>query len=354
VTRGGDSSKAPPPADAAHAAGPVRWGVLGVADIAVRQVIPAMQRSRTARVEAIASREAAKAEAAARSLGVPRAYGSYEALLADAGVEAVYIPLPNHLHVPWTVRAAEAGKHVLCEKPIACSAAEARQLVGVAQRTGVRIGEAFMVRTHPQWLKVRELLAAGRLGELRLVQGHFTYNRRDPDDVRSRLEYGGGVLLDIGCYPVMLSRWLFGAEPAEVAAVLDRDPDFKVDRLVSGLLRFPSGQACFTVAGQAVPFQRMQLFGTRGRLEVEIPFNPPADHCCRLLLDDGRDPRGAGVETVTVAAANQYALQSDAFAAAVRGGGEVPVGVEDAIANMAVLDALFRAAETGRWERPEG
>jgi predicted dehydrogenase len=331
---------------------PLIWGVLGVADIAVQQVIPAMQQSPRSRIEAIASRDRKRAEAAARSLGIPRAHGSYEALLADPGIEAVYVPLPNHLHVPWTIRAAEAGKHVLCEKPIARSAAEARALLAVRERTDRLIAEAFMVRSHPQWLKVRELLTAGRIGELRLVHGHFSYNRRDPDDVRSHPEFGGGVLLDIGCYPVTLSRWLFGAEPLEVAAVLERDPDFKVDRLVSGLLRFPSGQACFTVAGQATPFQRMQLLGTRGRIEVQIPFNAPPDRRCRLLLDDGRDLVGGGVETVTVEAANQYTLQGDRFWEAVRGLGPVSVPVEDALANMLVLDALFRAAESGRWERP--
>ena len=330
---------------------PLRWGVLGVANIAVRQVIPAMQHSPQCRIEAIASRDLAKAEAAARSLGIPRAYGSYQALLADAAIDAIYIPLPNHLHVPWTIRAAEAGKHVLCEKPIACSAAEARELLAVRDRTGVVIGEAFMVRTHPQWTKVRELVAAGRIGELQLVTSIFSYFRRDPDDVRSHPEWGGGVLLDIGCYPVTLSRWLFGSEPDEVAAVLERDPEFKVDRLVSALLRFPAGQASFTVGGQAVPFQRMQLFGTRGRIEVEIPFNAPPGHRCRILLDDGRDLLGTGVETITVEAADQYRLQGERFGDAVRGRGPVPVPVEDAVANMAVLDALFRAADSGRWER---
>jgi predicted dehydrogenase len=331
---------------------PVRWGVLGVADIAVKQVIPAMQRGRLSRIVAIASRERAKAEAAARALGIPRSHGSYDALLDDPDVEAVYIPLPNHLHVPWSIRAAEAGKHVLCEKPIACSAPEARALLAVRERTGVVIGEAFMTRTHPQWRRVRELVDAGRIGELRLVTGHFSYYRRDPNDVRSKVEWGGGVLLDIGCYPVTMSRWLFGAEPLEVSAVLERDPDFKVDRLVSGLLRFPSGQAAFTVAGQAALFQQMQIFGTKGRIEVEIPFNAPADHATRILVDDGRDLVGGGIEAITFEPVNQYTLQGDRFSEAVRGRGTVPVPLEDAIANMAVLDALFRSAESGRWERP--
>ena len=333
-------------------AAPLRWGVLGVADIAVRQVIPAMQRSPAARIEAIASRDPAKAEAAARRLGIPRAHGSYEALLADAAVEAVYIPLPNHLHVPWSIRAVEAGKHVLCEKPLGLDAAEVRGLLAARDRAGVVVAEAFMVRCHPQWLRVRELVREGRIGDLRLVHAHFSYYRRIPADIRSRVEWGGGVLLDIGCYPVTLSRWLYGAEPLEVAAEIERDPELKVDRLVSAVLRFPAGQAAFTVAGQAVHFQRVQVFGTKGRIEVEIPFNPPPDQRARILVDDGRDVRGSGVEAMIFDPVNQFTLQGERFWEAVRGGAPVPVSVEDALANMAVLDALFRAGESGRWERP--
>jgi predicted dehydrogenase len=240
---------------------------------------------------------------------------------------------------------------VLCEKPLALSAAEARSLLAVRDRTGVVIGEAFMTRTHPQWRRVRELIASGRIGDLRLVTGHFSYYRRDPNDVRSKVEWGGGVLLDIGCYPVTMSRWLFGAEPLEVSAVLERDPELGVDRLVSGLLRFPTGQAAFTVAGQAALFQQMQIFGTKGRIEVELPFNPPPDRATRILVDDGRDLVGGGIESETFEPVDQYTLQGDRFGEAVRGRGAVPVPLEDAIANMAVLDALFRAADTGRWER---
>ncbi len=351
------SSSSPPERPARRATKgdgpPLRWGVLGVANIAVKQVIPALQSSPRARVEAIASREAAKAEAAARTLGIPRAYGSYEALLADPGVDAIYNPLPNHLHVPWSVRAAEAGKHVLCEKPIACNAAEVRELIAARDRCRVVAAEAFMVRCHPQWLRVRDLVREGRVGELRLVHGHFSYYRRDADDVRSRVEWGGGMLLDIGCYPTTLSRWLYGAEPLEVAAVMDRDPDFKVDRLVSALLRFPTGQATFTVGGQSAYHQRMVIVGTKGRIEVEIPFNPPHDRPARVLVDDGRDLVGSGVEVLTFEPANQFALQGDRFWEAVRLGIAPPVPLEDALGNMAVLDALFRAAASGRWERPE-
>jgi predicted dehydrogenase len=331
---------------------PVRWGVLGAANIALNKVIPAMQRGRASRIVAIASRDLAKARAAADRLGIPRAYGSYEELLADPDVEAVYNPLPNHLHVPWSIRAADAGKHVLCEKPIALSAAEARALLAARDRTGVQIGEAFMVRTHPQWERVRELIDADRIGELRVIVGHFSYYRRDFNDIRSRLDFGGGALMDIGCYPITLSRWLFDAEPLEVIAQIERDPDMQVDRLASGMLRFAAGQASFTCSGQLVPHQRMQIFGTRARIEVEIPFNAPPDSACRIYVDGGGDLAGRGRETIELPVVDQYTLQGDRFSDAIRGAGQVPVRLEDAIGNMAVIDALFRSADTRRWEIP--
>ncbi|HET7371739.1 MAG TPA: Gfo/Idh/MocA family oxidoreductase, partial [Gemmatimonadaceae bacterium] len=300
---------------------PVRWGVLGAANIAVEKVIPAMMRSARSRVVAIASRDEAKATGAAKRLGIPRAYGSYDALLADPEIEAIYNPLPNHLHVRWSIRAAEAGKHVLCEKPIALSAVEAMELRAARDRTGVLIGEAFMVRSHPQWLEARRLVESGRIGELKLVSGHFSYFRRDPQDIRSRPEFGGGALMDIGCYPVTLSRWLFAAEPTEVIAQIERDPDFGVDRLTSALMRFPNGQATFACSGQLVPFQRMQMFGTRGRIDVEIPFNAPPDRECRVLVDDGSALGGSAAVRITFAAVDQYTLQADQFSEAIRGEG---------------------------------
>jgi predicted dehydrogenase len=332
---------------------PVRWGILGAANIGVRKVIPAMQRGTRSRVVAIASRTLAKAQNAATELGIPRAYGSYEELLADPEIEAVYNPLPNHLHVPWTIRAAEAGKHVLCEKPIALSADEARTLLDVRERTGVRIGEAFMVRNHPQWLAVRDLVASGRIGELRVVAGHFAYFKRDPNDVRSILEWGGGGLMDVGCYPITMSRWLFAEEPEAVVGLIDRDPDLRVDRIASALMRFSSGrQATFTCAMQLAHYQRMQLHGTSGRIEVQIPFNAPNDRPCRIFVDDGRELGDRSAEAIEFPAVDQYTLQGDNFSAAVRGERSVPVSVEDAIGNMAVIDAIFHSADSGRWERP--
>ena len=253
----------------------MRWGILGVASIAVRRSIPAMQHGEWSEVAAIASRDLRKAEQAARSLGVPKAYGSYEELLADRSIEAVYIPLPNHLHVPWSARAAEAGKHVMCEKPLALNAAEAQTLVPVRDRTGVKIGEAFMVRTHPRWLRVRELVRAGHIGELRVVSGGFSYFNRNLKDIRNSMAYGGGALLDIGCYPVTLSRFLFDEEPSRVVGSIERDPDTETDRLTSAILKFPSGRCTFTCSTQLSYHQRMQLIGTAGWIDVQKPFNPP-------------------------------------------------------------------------------
>jgi predicted dehydrogenase len=338
------------PTDSAVA--PVRWGVLGAAHIAISKVIPAMQRSPMTPVVAIASRDLAKARAAATQLGISRAYGSYEELLADPDVDAIYIPLPNHLHVPWSIRAAEAGKHVLCEKPLALSAADARQLLHVRDRTGVQIGEAFMVRAHPQWAAVRELIAEGRIGELKAIAGHFSYFRRDPADVRSRPEWGGGALMDVGCYPITLARWLFDAEPIEVTGVLEYDPEFNVDRVGSGLLRFPSGQATFTCGSQLVSYQSMQVYGTEGRIEARIPFTPPFDTPSRIFIDDGSAFAGAAAEEIEFPAVDQYRLQGERFSEAVRGVGHVPTTLEDAIGNMAVIDAVFRSAKSRRWESP--
>lgn len=331
---------------------PVRWGVLGVANIAVRQFIPATQQSPMCSVLAIASRDAQKARSAAESLDIPRAYGSYEELIDDPDVEAIYNPLPNHLHVPWTIRAAERGKHVLCEKPIALNASQAETLLQVQLNTGVQIAEAFMVRTHPQWLAARELVNTGRIGELRLINGHFTYFKRDPDNVRSNPEWGGGALLDIGCYPITMSRWLFGEEPIEVVGQLEFDPDMHVDRVGSALMRFPSGQAAFTFGGQVALHQQMNIFGTRGHLSLQVPFNPPSDQSSRVVLDDGRDLVGGGAEVFAFPPVNQFTLQATQFAEAVRGVGRVAVPLSDSINNMRVIDAIFRSAKTKRWEAP--
>lgn len=328
----------------------LRFGVLSTANIGLKKVIPAMQRGELTAVTAIASRDLAKAREAASTLGIPTAYGSYEELLADPNIDAIYNPLPNHLHVPWTAKAAEAGKHVLCEKPLSLTAAEAKTLLEVRARTGVKISEAFMIRSAHQWRRVRELLNDSRIGEARAVNAHFSYFNVNPANIRNQPEIGGGAVYDIGCYCIQAARIAFGAEPRRVVALIDRDPQMGTDRLASVILDFPTGQAIFTCSTQLIPFQRVQILGTKGRIEFEIPFNAPNDRPSRIFVDSSGDLDFSGIMTETFAASDQYTLQGDAFARAVRDNIEVPVPLEDSIANMAVIEAIFRSAKSGQWE----
>jgi predicted dehydrogenase len=332
--------------------GKLRFGVLSTAKIARQKVIPPMQRAERCEVVAIASRDLARGREVAAELRIAHAYGSYEELLADPAIDAVYIPLPNHLHVPWTIKAAEAGKHVLCEKPIGITVADAQLLIETRDRTGVRIQEAFMVRTHPQWLRAREIVHEGRIGELKAIYGHFSYHLTDPANIRNVLGWGGGGLLDIGCYPITTSRFITRTEPRRVAALIERDPDLGIDRLGSVMLDFPGVQAIFTYATQLTPRQTMQLIGTTGRLEIEIPFNAPVDRPCRLHLYDGADLGLTVAETIEIPTCDQYGLMADAFAASIQEGREQPVPLEDSLLNMRVIEAVLRAAESGRFEKP--
>ncbi len=332
----------------------LRWGVLGVAGIATRKVIPAMQKGEFSAVTAIASRNGENARTAADSLGIPKAYGSYNDLLHDPDVDAVYIPLPNHLHVPWTKRAAEAGKHVLCEKPIALSAEEARQLLEVRDRTGVRIQEAFMVRSHPQWLLVRSLIQEGRIGEVRAMTGVFSYHNDNPANIRNVPEWGGGALMDIGCYLINTSRFLLGREPERVSGAIDRDPAMKVDRLTSMLLDYGGVHLVGTCSMQMVYYQRMQIFGSKGLIDIRIPFNAPPDRPCEIVVDSGKDLFGGGQEVLTVPVCDQYTIQGDLFSRAVLEDRPAPEPLEDSVRNMECIEAVFRSAESGRWEQADG
>lgn len=328
----------------------LRWGVLGVSKFAVNKAIPGMLKSARNEVAAIASRDLPKAQAAATQLGIPTAYGSYEELLADVSLDAIYNPLPNHLHVPWSIQAAAAGKHVLCEKPLALSTAEIDDLIAARDRAGVIVGEAFMVRTHPQWLRAREIAQSGRLGPLRAAAGFFSYFNADPANIRNQPAKGGGGLMDIGCYPIFTTRFVFGEEPRRVCAIMEADPAMGTDRLTSAILDFPSGQAIFACSTQLVPYQRMQFYGTKGRVEIEIPFNAPPDRPTRLFVDDGGDLFGGTITTETFAVGDQYAWQADEFARAVAGESPVAVPLEEAWKNMAVIEAIARSAASGRWE----
>jgi predicted dehydrogenase len=325
----------------------LRWGVLGAAKIAVQKVVPAIQRSERGEVASLASRDLERGRQVARELNIASVHGSYEALLADPAIDAVYIPLPNHLHARWTIAAAQAGKHVLCEKPLALSAREAQTMIDAAKAAGVTLMEAFMYRFHPTWRKVRELCASGAIGEIRAVQSLFSYFNDDPKNIRNVAEYGGGALMDIGCYPVSVARMLFGSEPTRVHAAVRRHPRFGTDVVTSALLEFGDRHATFTCSTLAEPGQSVRVIGEKGHIDVEIPFNIPPDLPTRVhLVSGGSPPVAPAVETFTFEPADQYGLQADAFASAVLDGAPLSTPPSDAVASMAVIEAIFAAARS--------
>ena len=327
----------------------LRWGILSTANIARMKVVPAMQKAARCEVVAVGSRDGEGARRFADELGIPRTHDSYEALLADAEVDAVYIPLPNHLHHEWTIAAARAGKHVLCEKPLALTSTDAEEMVEACERAGVRLMEAFMYRLHPSWVVVRQLIASGRIGRLQTVQSWFSYYNDDPKNIRNIAEAGGGALMDIGCYTINLSRMLFGAEPERVEAAILRDPDMEVDVLTSGLLVFPGGgTATFTVSTRSESDQRVHIYGTEGRISIGIPFNIPPDRPTQIFVTQGGDPPVApNTETITFPTADPYTVETEAFAAAILDATPTPTPPADAVANMRVIEAILAAAAAG-------
>ncbi len=326
----------------------IRWGILSTANIGLQKVVPAIMASPSSEVVAIASRDAGKARAAADRLGIARAYGSYEELLADPEIDAIYNPLPNHLHVPMTLAAARAGKHVLCEKPIALSAAEAAELRDIPQ--GIVFLEAFMVRFHPQWARMREIIRSGELGEIRAINAVFSYHNVDPANVRNQADIGGGGIMDIGCYPITAGRYFFEAEPSRVVSLVDRDPGFGTDRLASVIADFGGGrQMSFTCSTQAAPHQRVQVLGSKGKAEILIPFNAPPNQHTAITVDLSGTVDGTLARREILPACDQYTEQAEAFAQAVLGKAPLPWGVEDAIASMRVIDAIFESEKTGAW-----
>jgi predicted dehydrogenase len=323
----------------------LRWGILSTSNFARSKMLPALSLSPYAEIHAIASRSKEKAGEVATSLGIPKAYGSYEELLADKDVDVIYNPLPNHLHVPWSIRSLEAGKHVLCEKPVALSSVEALQLLDAGRRhQNLKVMEAFMYRFHPQWRRTREIVAEGGIGELRCIHSFFSYFNADGGNIRNQSGTGGGGLMDIGCYSISLSRFIFGAEPRRVLGIVDYDPQFKTDRLASGILDFGSGTSTFTCSTQLVYYQRVNILGTTGRIEIEIPFNAPPDKACRLWHQ--RDNR---IEEVTFEACNQYTIQADEFSLAVLNNAPVPTPLEDAVSNLKVIEGVVESAKQSRW-----
>ena len=326
--------------------GTVRWGVLSTADIGVRKVIPGIRKAARSEVVAIASRDPVVARSVADQLGIPTAHGRYEDLLADPSVDAVYVPLPNHLHAEWTIAALRAGKHVLCEKPLAMTAADAQRMVDVAHETGRHLMEAFMYRHHPTWVAAMDLVASGRIGTLTAVQSWFSYFNDDAANIRNILEYGGGALFDIGCYAVNLSRMVFGAEPFRVQASLRRDPASGVDVLTAGLLDFERGIATFMCSMRTESDQRVDIYGTTGRISIEIPFNIPPDRPTRIRVTAGGDPPVApNTEVLEFPTFDPYTAEAERFVAAILDGGPTPVPPEDAVANLRVIEDIFAVAD---------
>ena len=333
--------------------GTVRWGILSTADIGVRKVIPGIRKAARCEVVAIASRDGEQARAVADQLGIPSAHASYEGLLADPGVDAVYIPLPNHMHMDWTIAALRAGKHVLCEKPLAMTADDAQRMVDVARETGLHLMEAFMYRQHPSWVAAMELVESGRIGTLTAVQSWFSYYNDDATNIRNIVEYGGGALFDIGCYTINLSRMVFGGEPSHIQASVRRDPATGVDALVSAILDFDGGIASFTCAIRSESDQRVHIYGTKGRISIDIPFNIPPDRPTRIRLTAGGDPPVAPDTTVLeFPTTDPYTAEVERFVSAVLDGGPTPVPPEDAVANLRVIDAIFAIAERGPGAAP--
>ncbi len=338
---------------------PLRWGILGASHFAKSATIPAMQKGKHTRVEAVASRSLEKAQKAAKECSIPKAYGSYDELLQDSELDAVYIPLSNNLHTEWTIKAARAGKHVLVEKPIALTAKQGEPLLKVQEETGVQIAEGFMIRYHPQWEKVQELIQAGRIGQVRAVQTAFSYANDDAGNIRNQKDVGGGALYDIGCYAISSARLAFGADPKRAIALVDLDPNNGTDRLTSALLDFEQGQASFVIGTKHVPYQRVQIFGTEGHIEVEIPFNAPGERPCRVLVGPGCegapdftiavDSRDTA-EVIKLPVGNHYTLQFDGFSKAVRLGQTPRNTIAEALVSVRTIDAIFRSAESQRWE----
>lgn len=323
----------------------VNWGIISTAKIGTEKVIPAIQAASSCHVKAISSRDIQAAQRAAAELQIEAVFGSYRDMLADPTIDAVYIPLPNHLHVEWAIRALEHGKHVLVEKPLGLSSEEATLLLEASERfPHLKVMEGFMYRHHPQWLYALELVKDKQIGELKTINSFFSYYNADPDNVRNKANIGGGALMDIGCYPISLSRFLFDAEPRKVIATLERDPQFKTDRLASAILEFANGTSTFTCSTQLSPYQRVLIYGTKGHIEIEIPFNAPPDKDCRIWLT-----RDGVREEILFDICDQYTFQAELFARAIYDDKEVPTPLSDGIANMIVIDALFESGERGNW-----
>ena len=326
----------------------LKWGVLSTAKIAREKVIPAMVNSDLYEVYGIASRNLDSAKETAKSLGIPKAYGSYDELINDPEIDVIYNPLPNDMHVPYTLKCIEAGKHVLCEKPLTLNNEEIDGLIAARDKFNVKVGEAFMVASNPQWLKARELVRSGYLGKIKAVQGFFSYFNDNKDNIRNIEAMGGGGVWDIGCYPVFTSRFVLDKEPGRLVSMLEFDPQFRTDKLGSVLIDFHEIQMTFTISTQLTAYQRMLFFGEKKIMEIRIPFNAPSDQPNEIYIHEG-DFSKANAERIVLPVSNQYTQQAIDFSKAVLEDKEVPVSLENAKSNALVLQAIFESASSEKW-----
>lgn len=325
----------------------LRFGIISTAKIGREAVVPAIQDAENCVVTAVASRDLARAREMADRFSAPHAFGSYEEMLASDTIDAVYIPLPTSQHIEWAIKAADAGKHVLCEKPIALKAAEIDKLIAARDRNKVLISEAFMVTYAPVWRKVRSLIAEGAIGKLRHVQGVFTYFNRDPGNMRNIPELGGGGLPDIGVYPTISTRFSTGLEPLRIQAVTERDPEFGTDVYSSVKADFGDFELSFYISTQMANRQLMVFHGTEGFIEVKSPFNADRWGPEEIELSN----RAHNQSTIfRFQDSRQYRKQAEAFARAAKGEQEEIVTLENSKLNQKVIDAIYRASEKDGWE----
>jgi len=323
----------------------IRWGVLGCASIAKRSVVPGIQGSEFNEVRAIASRSLETAQATANELNIPLAYGSYEELINDQELDAIYIPLPNQLHKEWTIKAMKAGKHVLCEKPIALTHKEAEEMLLVSKEMNVIAAEAFMYRYHPRYERIKQLIDDGVIGDLRLIKGSFTFNNGDStENVRFVKEWGGGSLYDVGCYPISAARYLLGREPiAATMQAMFSEKHGGVDMMAAGLVEFPGDVSLLFDCGMWAAFRNpLEILGTKGRIEIPHAFLGKNENEGNYYVHTDH-----GVEEIKAEYLDTYALQADAIARAIYGEQSLPFPLDDAIANMKVLEACLQSAENG-------
>ena len=324
----------------------LKIGVLGVSNHLIKRIILPLQETNNCFIYGIASRNSEKAISASRQYNIPKYYESYDDLLSDKDIDIVYIPLPNHLHAEWIKKSADAGKHVLCEKPLCMNAKESEDAISYVDKKGIKLMEAFMYKFHPLWIHVKNIIDTKQIGDITYIHTSFSYNNPSKTNIRNIKEYGGGAMMDIGCYAVSVPRFLLGREPEKTVSLINRHPDFGTDILSSAIMDFGTSRSTFTVGTLSDAHQRVEITGTAGKITIPIPFNTFVDVRSTITITNS-----IGERTVEFAPADQYGIMFDVFAKTVINDHPVPVNAMDALLNQKVVDAIFRSGESDAWEK---